>query len=206
MRNWKIYYKKHSIRKPRKQLLRALDFCVNKESALDLGSGTLVESKAIIKNGFKKVVAIDNSPDTEIFARNFKSKKLDFHKTSFRKFKFKKETFDLINAQFALPFYGKRNFKSFIKKILTSLKTEGVFVGQFFGVRDEWNISGSILVFNTKKEIREFFSGLELIELIEEEEKKETVSGDTKKWHVFHFIVRKKAKGVQRRKPSLHTG
>lgn len=189
---WSEYFKKHAKRKPRELLVRAVSFCEHKENALDLGAGTLIESKFLTKKGFKKVVAIDSALEAKIFAKNFKNKKFHFKNISFREFDFPKKKFDLINAQFALPFYGKRGFNSFIKKVRGSLKPKGVFVGQFFGVNDSWNNSNYNLAFHTKKQALDLLFGLKILEFIEEEKEGKTASGNKKHWHVFHFIVQKK--------------
>ena len=62
---------------------------------------------------------------------------------------------------------------------------------EFFGVRDEWNVPRSGLAFNTRKEVMDFLSGFKKIEFLEEEKKRETVSGATKHWHIFNFIAKK---------------
>jgi SAM-dependent methyltransferase len=190
-RDWGIYYKKHLNRKPRKQLVRAFSLCSKKEYALDLGAGTLIESKFLIESGFRKVTAVDNSVEAESFADKLDSPYLDLKRVSFKKFKFTKNKYDLITAQFSLPFYGRRGFSNFLKRIKGSLRPDGIFVGQLFGVRDSWNIFGSDLVFNPRKEVEAFFRDMDILELIEEEKDGRTASGKKKHWHLFHFMVKK---------------
>lgn len=192
MSKWKQYFKKHTKRKPREQLVRAISFCKNKETALDLGAGTLIESRFLIKKGFKYIVAIDNAPEVKKFAKNFKNKKLGFKNISFQKYTFPKKTFDLINAQFSLPFFGKKNFNSFMKKIAGSLKPKGVFVGQFFGKKDSWNDGRPELIFHTKKQVLSLLSDLKILEFIEKDGDGKTASGKLKHWHIFHVIAQKK--------------
>ena len=192
MQNWKIYYQKHSNREPREQLLKALSFCVNKENALDLGSGNLIESKAILDNGFKKVIAVDNEPEVKIFVENLNDKRLDFRNDPFQKYIFPEFFFDLINAEFALPFYGKENFLEFFNKINSSLRNKGIFTGQFFGVKDSWNKINSDLIFHTKKQVIDLLSIFEIIEFSEIEKDSLSASGEMKHWHIFNFIVKKK--------------
>lgn len=191
MNDWKNYFNKHRNRKPREQLIRAVSFCVNKENALDIGAGTLVETKYLLENGFKNVVAIDDFSEAKLIAESIKDDRLDFQPVSFQDFKFPQNKFDLINAQYALPFYGQKDFSNFIKTVVDSLAVDGIFVGQFFGIKDGWNTPESDLVFNTKEEILSFFADLKVIELVEEEKDAKTASGEDKHWHVFHFIVQK---------------
>lgn len=189
---WKEYFKKHKNRKPREQLIKAVSFSKNKENALDLGAGTLIESKYLIKKGFKNVLAIDSAPETKIFAKNFKNKKFKYKNISFQDYDFSKNTFDLVNAQYAVPFYGKKGFNSFIKNIIKSLKPKGIFVGQFFGNKDSWKIDKKEIVFHTRKQVLNLLSSCKILEFTEEERDGETASGHKKHWHVFHFIVEKK--------------
>lgn len=195
---WKKYFKKHLKRKPKKQLVRALYFCANKENALDLGAGTLIESKFLIKKGFKNVVAVDNAPEVKKFVKNFNNKKLVYKNVSFQEYDYPKNTFDIINSQFALHLYGKKGFNAFIKKIKNSLKPNGIFVAQFLGVKDSWKSNpgsatlGASYVFHTRKQALDLLSGLEILEFIEKDEDGKTALGLEKHWHIFYFIARKK--------------
>ena len=191
MTNWDTYYKTHVSRKPREQLVRAIPFCKEKYIALDLGSGTLVESAFLLENGFEKAVAVDNSPQTKSFAEKLDPKKFELIISSFQDFDFKEEQYDLINAQYSLPFHGAKNFSSFIEKVINSLKPGGIFVGQFFGEKDEWNTTDTKFAFQTKEEVEQLLSKLEILEFIEEEKDVETSTGKEKHWHIFYFIARK---------------
>ncbi len=187
---WKKYFKKRAKRKPKEQLVRAISFCVSKENALDLGSGTMIESKFLARKGFE-VVAIDNSLDVKKYTKNI-SKKIKFKNISFQEYDYPKNTFDLINAQFSLPFHGKKNFDYFIRKIINSLKPKGIFVGQFFGINDSWNDKKSKLAFHTRQKATKLLGSLDIIEFIEKQGDGKTASGNLKHWHVFHFIAQKR--------------
>ena len=192
---WKKYYKKHEKRKPREQLVRAVSFCINKQNALDLGSGTMIESKYLAKKKFD-VVAIDHSSDTLKYTKNL-NKKIDFKNISFQEYNYPKNTFDLINSQFSLHLYGKKGFNAFIKKIKKSLKPKGIFVAQFLGVKDSWNTESVPFpaydyVFHTKRQALDLLSDLKILEFTEEDKNGKTVLGKAKHWHVFYFIAQKR--------------
>lgn len=191
MANWETYAKVHANRKPREQLVRAVSLCTTKDSALDLGAGTLVESTYLLEAGFAHVTAVDSSPQSKEFATYINAENFSLINESFNNFTFETNIYDLINAQYALPFHGQKDFDIFINQIIQSLKPEGVFVGQLFGDRDEWNKPDTKLAFQTKEEAQKLLSPLELIEFIEEEKEGTTAAGATKHWHVFHFIARK---------------
>ncbi|OGI60031.1 hypothetical protein A2641_02550 [Candidatus Nomurabacteria bacterium RIFCSPHIGHO2_01_FULL_37_25] len=188
---WKKYFKKHLKRKPREQLVQAVSFCTNKKNALDLGAGTLIESKFLIKKGFKNVIAIDNAPEVKEFVNNFNNKKLILKNISFQKYNFPKKRFDLINAQFSLPFYGKKDFNSFIKKVKNSLVIKGIFVGQFFGKKDSWNDGKKEIAFHTKNQVHKLLSNMKILKFAEKEKEGKTASGNLKHWHIFYFIAQR---------------
>ena len=77
-------------------------------------------------------------------------------------------------------------------KLKASLKINGVFVGQFFGTRDEWNKEDSVMTFHSQKDVQELLSNMYIIEFKEEEKDGTTAKGEPKHWHVFYVIAQKK--------------
>ena len=57
---WKKYYKDTEGRPPRKELIEALEFVQNRDSALDLGAGAMQDSVYLLSQGFKEVIAVDS--------------------------------------------------------------------------------------------------------------------------------------------------
>ncbi len=188
MTDWETYYNQHLSRSPRSIVVRAVSHSKNKDKALDIGAGTLVESKFLLDSGFSKVVAIDSSPEIENFAKAINDKRLEVHVNPFQDLVLATEDYDLISAQYALPFYGPKGFEEFIAKLISSLKIGGIFVGQFFGERDGWNNGTKNMAFQTKEEAQKLLEDLSLIEFTEEEKDGKVASGEDKHWHVFHFI------------------
>jgi len=167
-------------------LLEALSYVENRYKALDLGVGALVESKYLLSQGFE-VIAVDQ----EKFSEELSNTGFKFIQSSFKDYEFPKDAFDLITAQFSLPFNGKSDFKVLWSKIVVSLKSGGVFVGQLFGINDEWNVDGSELAFHSKEEVKELLTGLEVLKLEEVDKDGKLSNGNPKHWHVFHIIARK---------------
>ncbi len=191
MSDWKNYYKTHAMREPHAQVVRAVALCVEKEHALDLGAGALVESNYFLESGFKKVTAVDSSERTRTFTQGLDAERFTLTICLFQEFDFEENSYDLINALYSLPFNGPENFEELFENIKTSLKPEGIFVGQLFGVRDGLNVKESKLTFQTREETLELLKGLELIEFEELEDTGTTDTGEIKYWHVFRFIARK---------------
>jgi len=189
MTDWKTYYNQHLSRLPRPLLVKAISFCKTKDTALDVGAGTLIESKFLLDSGFKKVFAIDSSPEIKDFAQKINDPRLEAQVSSYQDLVLAPESYDLITAQYALPFHGPKDFKVFIDKLISSLKPGGVFTGQFFGDKDGWNAAGKNLAFQTTDEARELLKDLNVEEFTEEERDGTVASGEAKHWHVFHFIT-----------------
>ena len=188
MSKWQKYYDDTKNKQPAKILVEALSFVENKNRALDLGAGALVDSGYLLSLGFE-VVAVDR----EKFPEQIVDEKFSFVQSSYNDYEFPEDSFDLISAQFSLPFNGADGFEVLWQKIISSLKPGGVFVGQLFGLNDEWNNSETKLVFHSKKQVEDLFAGLEILKLVEIERDGKLASGEPKHWHLFNIIVRKKA-------------
>lgn len=70
------------------------------------------------------------------------------------------------------------------------MKDGGIFVGQFFGVKDSWIDTTGICVY-TEKEVKGFLSNLDIVYFQEEEKDGQTALDGEKHWHIFHFIAKK---------------
>lgn len=178
---WDDYLKQSKNYEPRPLLMEALNY-VNGTKALDLGAGALNDARFLMSKGFD-VLAVDSNSKAN-------TGEVPFVESTFENFSFT-EKYNLITAQYALPFTHPDSFSKVMQGISNSLETGGVFTGQFFGPRDEW-FGREGMTFNTENEVREFFSEYELLKFEEEEKDKPTAAGPIKHWHVFHVIARKK--------------
>lgn len=186
MSNWQEYYQNTKNNPPSKLLQEGVSFVKDKLKALDLGAGALVDSKYLLSLGFE-VVAVDKENVPEQIAKD----KFMFIKSLFKDYNFPKSAFDLVNAQFSLPFNGEETFSFVWEKILSSLKPQGIFVGQLFGLNDEWNIPGTKLAFYSKEQVKKLVTGLEVLKLHEVDKIGKLANGDSKHRHFFNIIVRK---------------
>lgn len=184
--DWEEYHHQTKGRPVSALLKEALTHVQHKNSALDLGAGALVETKFLLAEGFSSVTAIDTTHFMDIDDPRYK-----FVESSFEEYEFPKETFDLVNAQFALPFNKPATFKEVWKRMLGSLVREGVFSGQLFGLRDAWNTPSSSLSFHSRAQAEALLQGLEIIKFEEIEKEAPLASGGTKHWHIFAIIARK---------------
>lgn len=186
MSQWKKYYENTKNKPPSKLLLEALSFVQNKSKALDLGAGALVASKYLLSEGFE-VVAVDQEKCVDMIS----DEQFAFIQSTFQEYEFPKNTFDFITAQFSLPFNGREGFGILWDKIVSSLTPGGVFVGQLFGLNDEWNVPDSKLVFHSSQEVEEMLFGMEVLKLEEIDKDGKLANGSPKHWHVFHIVARR---------------
>lgn len=191
--SWKNYHENTSgDYPPRPFLAKALNYVTNKEEALDLGAGALNDCKFLLKEGFGHITVVDVEDSVRERVADLADDRLDAQITSFDKFKFLENKYDLINAQYSLPFHGEEGFEALFKNITLSLKKGGILTGQFFGQNDQWNTGSRDVVFHSKEEALNLLKNLEIIDFQEEEKDGTKASGNTKHWHIFHFIARKK--------------
>ncbi len=188
-KDWSEYYKITKNKLPSKLLVCALEYAEGKDKAIDIGGGALKDTRYLLEQGFD-VVVVDSSELMEKEAKKISSDKLHYFASSFANFNFPENTFDLASAQFSLPFNPPESFKAVLKKIKLSLKKDGIFCGQLFGVRDGW-ANRPNMTFHTMQQAQKLFKDMEVIYFNEEEKDGETANGTSKHWHIFHFIAKK---------------
>ena len=185
---WENFYKHTRDRPPWPLLVRAVSMHAHKGRALDLGCGAGRDTRYLLEQG-SQVTAVDSDAHAIAILATFPREHLRIVQSSFVDFAF--ETYDLINAHFALPFVAKNHFYEVVARVKQALQPEGIFVGQFFGIHDEWNTPGRDMTFLTREEAEGALQGLEIVEFREEDVDSHVADGSPKHWHVFHFIARK---------------
>ena len=184
--DWERFYTFTKYRPPWPRLVKAVSVLAHKEYALDLGYGAGRDTRYLLGQGFF-VTAVDSDPHTIALLADLPQDRLRAVQSSFEEFRF--ETYDLINAQFALPFVPKEHFNEVFGRVKRALKPGGIFVGQFFGLHDEWNTPGRPMTFLTREQVEELLRGMKLIEFTEEDVDSHVADGTPKHWHVFHIIA-----------------
>lgn len=189
--NWQEHYQQRKNRQPSPLLIQALKYVRNKRTALDLGSGDLVDASFLLSQGFNQVIAIDKELPPKNLLENISKDQFKFIQSSFDQFEFPVQKYDLINAHFALPFNGPNTFNQIWSSIAKSLATDGVFVGQFLGLKDEWNDKKRDMTFHDITDVKDLFREMKILEFKEEEIDRKLASGANKHWHLFHVIAQK---------------
>src|SRR5580704_13494205 len=115
--------------------------------------------------------------------------RVTFVLSRFEDFEFPKNAYDLVNAEFTLPFINREHFAPVFAKLLNSVSGGGIFTGQLFGINDSWNVENSGMSFHTRAEVEALCRDFELVQLEEEDHPGTTKLGEPKHWHIFHIIA-----------------
>jgi tellurite methyltransferase len=190
---WKQYYDLTKNKPPSKLLVKALPYIEKKGKALDLGAGAFVDSKFLLAQGFN-VTAVDSSPTSLELSEEIRDPNFSFIPSAYDTFDFELKEYDLITAQWALPFNTQKTFRTMFESLKSSLKPGGIFAGQFFGWNDQWNTGERDMTFHSKEEALHLLSEMKIISFDEEEGNRKTANGEMKHWHVFHIIAQRPLK------------
>jgi len=185
--NWEAFYHVTKNSPPWPRLVRAVSLLGRTGEALDLGCGGGRDTRYLLAQGFT-VTAVDTEAASLAALEDLPRERLHLVQSTFEDFSF--TSYDLINAHFALPFTHKEQFSAVFARLKAALKPGGVFVGQFFGVNDTWNMPETKMTFLTSEQAHAQLAGLELVEFEEEDQDGMTARGEAKHWHVYHIIAR----------------
>jgi tellurite methyltransferase len=178
---------------PRPLLMRAAGFATPKDHALDAGAGALNATKYLLDVGFAHVTALDSAPASQQVAAELPPEQVTFVLSRFEDFFYPTNAYDLVNAEFSLPFIRRENFAPVFAGLLGSVKPGGLFTGQLFGLNDSWNTPETGMNFHARGEIEQLLRGFDIIELEEEDHPGQTKLGEPKHWHIFHILARRSA-------------
>ena len=173
---------------PNRVLLEALPYVKTIGRALDLGCGAFRDTMFLAEKGFV-VDAVDSSPDVSVYLPE--NDAIHFSAVSFSDFPYPENEYDLVTAQYSLPFCEPEKFPDVWQKIITSLKKGGIFTGQFFGYEDGFAPNAQMTFLN-KEHVEELFSDCIVHTFVEAKRTKKTATGREKFWHIFDVIAEKK--------------
>jgi tellurite methyltransferase len=194
---WMQYYKAVTGRAPRPLLLEVVARFQKEANgsslqAIDLGCGDGTETFALLEAGWK-VIAVDKqeaaiervrAKTPTHYGEQLETRVADFETVTL-------PSADLIHAGFSLPFCPPAHFAELWSKIETSLGNGGRFAGQLFGDRDSWATNPE-MTFHSLDSARDLFKVFDIETFKEEEEDGKTALGDSKHWHIYHIIAKRK--------------
>ena len=176
---------------PQPRLVRAAGLAEPKDQALDAGAGALNATRYLLSAGFKHVTALDSSPASQTVAAELPREQVRFVLSRFEDFTYPERAYDLVNAEFSLPFINAVAFPLVFPKLMAAVTIGGLFTGQLFGPNDSWNLSESGMNFHSRSDVERLLRGWTALELTEEDHPGKTRLGEDKHWHIFHIIARR---------------
>lgn len=186
--SWDHFYYLTKDNPPSMGLVKAVSLLGYAGDGLDFGCGAGRDTRYLLVHGFH-VTAVDQEAVSLGMLVPLQIERLSLVQSTFEAFTF--ANYDLVNAHYALPFIRKEQFSTVFTRLKTSLKPGGLFVGQFFGVHDAWNVGGDRITFFTREQALDELIGLDIITFDEEEVDGTTTEGAAKHWHAYHIIARK---------------
>src|SRR5579862_1743646 len=192
---WANYYRANADRPPRELLRLTLSYFDTSDAdvrtAIDLGCGAGNETAALLKQGWR-VLAIDNQPEALARLQSRVSPeenvRLKTQRTSFEQMRLPQA--DLVWAGLSLPFCPPEHFDAVWTQVVASIRTGGIFAGDFFGDNHVW-ADNRHMTFHTLEQVKALFTSLSIEYFLEEEGTKRTVMQGMQHWHGFSVIARK---------------
>jgi SAM-dependent methyltransferase len=189
---WTKFVKVTTGQPPWPRLVQAAAMFDEPGEALDVGAGAGRDSLYLLNQGWR-VTAVDSSPAAIAALKRLPAE--NFTAVLAVAQDFKPDSYDLVNAQFSLPFIPPSHFEATVARLRDAVKPGGVMSATFFGRRDEWNTPGNEVTFSTREDVEQIFAGWEVIDLTEVEEDGKTADGSPKHWHIFHVTARRPREG-----------
>lgn len=186
---WVKYYVATQGRPPRPLLVRGVATLGRAGDALELGFGAGNEVRYLLDRGFR-VTAVDADAGAVTSLGRIPDPNVRIVHAAFADFAFGIDAYDLVSAQYALPFNPPGSFDSMFAKLLRSIRQGGLFVGNLWGERDQWNTPDSRGTFHRREEATMLFDGFELDVFEEYEEEVELACDGTKHGHWYEIIAR----------------
>lgn len=175
---------------PNQLVLDALKFVRGGTRALDVGAGSLCDTRLLLSAGLQ-VDAVDIDPFSFECASRINHPKLHASCADIRHLELATNVYSLIVAIHVLPFVPKDQLAAVCAKLVAGLGVDGAICATFFGVRDEWAPMRPQMSFVTVEEVAALFSQLSVISRQESEHRGHDVHGNSKQWHVIRVILRK---------------
>ena len=192
MENIYIYYENTKNKKANKNIREFISLKTEIGNAIELGCGAGRDTKLLLENKWN-VLAIDREEVSNIIKENLNEEELKrfrFQKQELENLKLEKN--NLIVANNSLSFCKKEKFEEMWDKIKNSILSNGYFVGNFFGINDEWAKNKKDMSFLSKESFLKLFDDFDIIEFKEIEKEGLTGLGKIKYWHIFNVIAKKR--------------
>lgn len=188
--DWVAYYKAVEGRAPRALFTRALSHVAGAGVALELGCGDGTESLSLLAAGWE-VHAFDVTAEGIALLRrrvpNGLTARLHTAVTPLEDAALPPA--DLIYAGLSLPFVTPQAVPHAWTAARAALRPGGVFACHLFGDRDGWS-SEPGMTFHGLASVEGLLVGLDVLEVVEDEDDHPAAFEASKHWHVFEVLAR----------------
>lgn len=160
------------------------------KKALDLGCGSLRNSKYLFNSGFM-VDAIDKDEKVREYTSFFKDRPKDAFKLivdDYVKCNLGDEVYDIVIAQNTLSFNEKDEVEQVVSKIKRCLKVKGTFAGNFYSLED-YRVNSGGMSFYSEHEAKKLLSKVGKLLFFSKEEGQD--ENGNSKWTTYEFVVQK---------------
>lgn len=186
---WHNYLVATADKPPSPILDRLVPHLPSNGDAIDLGCGGGRSTRLLLQHGLR-VTAVDAVEEAIQMVRDRlpEGAPVELVNSSFQDLKM--GSYDVVIAIYSLFFLPPGEHESFWQRVVASVRPGGLFAGEFLGPNDDWRDRDYTL--HAKEAVEKLFDNFDIIDFQEEEEDGETAVGDSKHWHVFHVIARKR--------------
>lgn len=155
-------------------------------AALDLGAGSLRDSKFLKESGFARVVAVDSSEESLAYA----VEGIELVIAPIQNYRPDRNAFDLIISCNTLFFVKKRSVEQLLQAMHKALRPGGIMAFNVLGMNDPWARNPSNSAF-TLKEVQALTHRFKIESLGEVRQMMPTASGGQKFWHQWVLVLRR---------------
>lgn len=191
LHRWPEYYERTGARAPRPLLIDAVERFAAPGFAIDLGSGSGVESAELLRRGWR-VLAIDGeAAAVELVRARVPADhraRLETVTASFEAMELPKA--DLIWSALSLSFCAPESFNEVWRMIVGALEPGGRIACDLFGSRHAW-ATNPAMTFVTREMLDVLLQGFDVELLTEHDEDRPTAFDGIQRWHAFEVIARK---------------
>lgn len=175
---------------PRTELAISLDNSA-KKMAIDCGCGAGNEIAYLLSNDYR-VHGFDSSKDSvDICIERYASNShVEFSKNTFENFVY--PDCSLLIAYNSLYFSDPAKFSHTWNHMVQSMGPNGVFSGDFLGLKDEWAHRTNIQINPlSARELDRLFVDFDVVSFKETDEIGKTALGHEKHWHAYSIVAKK---------------
>lgn len=168
------------------------EYVHTREGALDLGAGNLRDSKFLIKQGFKRVVAVDFSQESYAFL----TEGIELEICPIQIYEPEANTFDFAVSCNTLFFLTFRSVTEVFRNVFEGLRSGGVFACNVLGSEDDWGVCGggpSVSSF-TEETLRSLCKDFKILDIGESRNHAHVNTPEglaNKFWHQWSIVVQK---------------